>query len=135
MRKQTALKTTVKVVTKIKRTLQAYALARPYLRLSLKILKAKNDKDNWKYPKTGQTGISKVAASPLNAAAEIIGKRIIDQCQWTTSTWSSAGEENSGVSEDLNHSANQAEAYTFEAVIARPDCGRFSFPCVTCARC
>ncbi|KAI4178567.1 MAG: hypothetical protein LQ346_007404, partial [Caloplaca aetnensis] len=47
VRRQTALKDATKQLAKVKRTLQAYAFARPSVRLSLKVLKAKSDKNNW----------------------------------------------------------------------------------------
>jgi len=128
VRKQTALKTPVKVLTKIKRTLQADALARPHLRLSFKILKAKNDKDSWKYPKKGQTSDSRITASPITAATEMFGQKVIDHCQWASSSWSSAGEEIRGLPEGFEIGANQTEAYTFEAVLARQNGGRLGSP-------
>ncbi|KAK4693804.1 hypothetical protein P7C71_g3659, partial [Lecanoromycetidae sp. Uapishka_2] len=108
VRQQTAMKTSIKTLAKMRRTLQAYVLARPHLCLSLKILKAKSDKDNWKFPKTGQLGSSKVTATPINAAIDILGKKVIDQCDWKISTLSSAEGETG--------------AYTFEAVLAKNDC-------------
>ncbi|KAL8764817.1 MAG: hypothetical protein Q9209_007861 [Squamulea sp. 1 TL-2023] len=79
VRQQTALKESAKQLAKIKRTLQVYALARPSVRLSLKILKAKNDKGNWLYaPKSD--------ASVLDAAVKVFGKKLTDQCRWVV--WS-----------------------------------------------
>lgn len=123
VRKQTAMKTAIKTLGKTRRNLQAYALARPQLRLSLRILKAKTDKDSWKYPKTGQVGITKFPTTTINAAIDVFGKKIMDQCQWSTSTWSSSGEEIGGNLEGLNTSTIEVETYTFEAVLARDDCG------------
>ena len=55
VRKQTAVKAATKILSRIKSMLQAYALARPYVRFALKVLKAKNDKGNWTYvPAKGQ---------------------------------------------------------------------------------
>ncbi|KAL9579343.1 MAG: hypothetical protein Q9203_006735 [Teloschistes exilis] len=70
---KTALKDSAKQLTKIKRTLQAYALARPSARLALKVLKAKNDKDNWTYAPKHEASVS-------DAAVKIIGKKATDQC-------------------------------------------------------
>ena len=114
-------KTSAKLLAKVKRMLHAYTLARPHLRLSLKILKAKNDKGNWKY--TG-VGHSKTRASAFDAATEIIGKKVTDQCQLICLSWSSAGRQADGTSEALGVGASQDEMYTFEAVLAKFECGR-----------
>ncbi|KAK5016598.1 hypothetical protein BJ546DRAFT_329035 [Cryomyces antarcticus] len=76
VRKQVALKSSVKCLVKIKRTLQAYALARPTIRFSLRVLKAKNDKGNWIYaPKPG--------AGVEDAAFKVVGKDCASQCRWS----------------------------------------------------
>ncbi|KAL8780019.1 MAG: hypothetical protein Q9213_006663 [Squamulea squamosa] len=80
VRQQTAIKDSAKQLAKIKRILQAYALARPFVRLSLKILKAKNDKGNWVY-------VPKSDASVLDAAVKVVGKKVTDQCRWVV--WNS----------------------------------------------
>ncbi|KAJ5818829.1 DNA mismatch repair protein C-terminal [Penicillium riverlandense] len=49
VRRQTVLKSAAKNITRIKKLLQAYAMARPSKRLSLKVLKAKNENNNWVY--------------------------------------------------------------------------------------
>jgi len=75
VRKQTALKTAAKCLGRIKRTMQAYALARPSVRFSLRILKAKNEKGNWLYaPKTD--------ATVEDAALKVVGKDCAGQCAW-----------------------------------------------------
>lgn len=75
VRKQVALKAAPKTLTKIKQMLQSYAFARPATRLSLKVIKAKNDKDNWTYaPKIGG-GIE-------DTAFKVVGKPCASQCTW-----------------------------------------------------
>lgn len=49
VRRQNILKSGSKTLIKIKRLVQSYALARPSTRLSLKVLKAKNENNNWTY--------------------------------------------------------------------------------------
>lgn len=122
VRRQAVEKTSVKMQGKIKRLLQAYALARPNLRLSLKVLKAKNEKANWKYPKHTGVGNSKTGASNLSAAIDVVGQNITDQCQWALSTWSSAGEQIDTASAALDGKA-ALERFTFDAVLATPGCG------------
>lgn len=118
VRRQTALKDSAKQLTKIKRTLQAYALARPSARLALKVLKAKNDKDNWTYAPKHEASVS-------DAAVKIIGKKATDQCQWVV--WHA---EIPGIQPSL-HSGQQVEghldqdpAYHVEAMIPRAGCGK-----------
>lgn len=75
VRKQVALKAAPKTLTKIKQLLQSYVFARPATRLSLKVIKAKNDKDNWTYaPKVG-SGIE-------DTAFKVVGKPCASQCAW-----------------------------------------------------
>ena len=73
VRKQTALKVTAKCLAKLKKTLHAYAFARPAVRFSLRILKAKNEGGNWMYaPKSG--------ASVEDVALKVVGKECATQC-------------------------------------------------------
>lgn len=93
VRKQVALKAGPKTLTKIKQLLQSYAFARPATRLSLKVIKAKNDKDNWTYaPKVGG-GIE-------DTAFKVVGQPCASQCAWA----------------ELEH-----EGFTVEAFLPRPD--------------
>ncbi|GAB7355189.1 hypothetical protein MBLNU459_g5746t1 [Dothideomycetes sp. NU459] len=73
VRKQVALKGTVKTLAKIKQTLQAYAFARPATRFSLRVLKAKNDRDNWTYAPKPDGGIE-------DAALKVVGKSCVSHC-------------------------------------------------------
>ncbi|KAK5134645.1 hypothetical protein LTR08_006301 [Meristemomyces frigidus] len=76
VRRQVALKNIDKCLRKIKQTCQAYAFARPHVRMSLRVLKAKNDKGNWMYaPKPG--------GSVEDAALKIVGSACASQCIWT----------------------------------------------------
>jgi len=127
VRRQAAEKASVKTLAKIKRVLQAYALARPSLRLSLKVLKAKNEKAknekaNWKYPKNTGVGNSRNSASYFSAAIDVIGKNVTDQCQWISSTWSSAGEQIDTAlgAQDV---VAATDSFTFDTVLATPGCG------------
>lgn len=74
VRKQTALKSASKTLVGIRKLIQAYALARSEVRLSLKVLKAKDGKANWSYAP------SKAAASLLEAASKVAGKEVAAQC-------------------------------------------------------
>ncbi|KAL4902673.1 hypothetical protein BDW74DRAFT_180770 [Aspergillus multicolor] len=49
VRRQTVVKNAKKTLLRIKKMVQAYALARPSVRLSFKVLKAKNESGNWIY--------------------------------------------------------------------------------------
>ena len=127
VRRQAAEKTAVKQLAKIRKMLQSYALTRPHLRLSLKILKAKDRKGDWTYPKGGALSASRVEAS-FNTATDIFGKKLTSECESSVSTWSSAGEQiNEIIVEHPGSSASSGEAYTLEAIIAKKDCGVY-FP-------
>ncbi|KAK3706332.1 hypothetical protein LTR37_012847 [Vermiconidia calcicola] len=76
VRKQVMLKGTEKTLKKIKETLQSYAFARPHIRCSFRVLKAKNDKGNWMYaPKPG--------GNAEDAAFKIVGAACASQCTWS----------------------------------------------------
>lgn len=76
VRRQGALKDTEKCLKKIKQLLQSYAFARPAVRLSLRVLKAKTDKYNWTYaPKPG--------GNAEDAAFKIVGAACASQCVWS----------------------------------------------------
>ena len=74
VRKQTALKATLRTTTTVRKLLQAYAFTRSEVRLSFKVLKAKIEKANWAFaPSTTPDSLSEVAA-------KVVGKEIADQC-------------------------------------------------------
>ncbi|ORX99871.1 histidine kinase-like ATPase [Clohesyomyces aquaticus] len=76
VRKQSALKHSSKYLSQVKRVIQSYALARPTVRFSLQVRKAKTDKGNWVYaPKAG--------ANAEDAAFKAIGRECASQCNWT----------------------------------------------------
>ena len=123
VRRQAAEKTAVKMLAKVKRMLQAYALARPHLRLSLKILKAKDRKGDWTYPTNGALIASQFDAT-LHAATDIFGKKLTSQCIVVSSSWLSTGEQiDEATSKKLEPSASRDEAYNLEATLARRDGG------------
>jgi DNA mismatch repair protein MutL len=76
VRKQVALKNAEKNLTKVKQMLQSYAFARPGVRISFKVLKAKNESANWVYaPKPG--------ANAEDVALKIAGTCCTSQCTWS----------------------------------------------------
>ena len=76
VRRQVALKHTDQTLKRIKRILQSFAFARPLVRFSLKVSKAKNDKGNWMYaPKAG--------GNAEDAAFKIVGASCASQCTWS----------------------------------------------------
>ena len=119
VRRQTALKSPAATFSKIKRTLQAYALARPSIRFSLKVLKAKSDKDNWMYaPKAG--------ACVSDAAIKVVGKEVAGQCQWIVWTNNEPRNLSSSSTPDgavTGHSSTGNDGYSIEAFLPRPQCG------------
>ncbi len=114
------MKTCTKTLAKIKQTLQAYAIARPATRVSLKVLKAKNDTSNWIYaPKAG--------ASVPDAAMKVVDKNIAGQCHWIS--WDSSAHsslETNGVAELEGVQDDQAGtvSYWIEAFLPRPDASK-----------
>ena len=113
IRKQTALKVSAKMNTKIKRVLQAYALARPCVRFSLKVLKAKDEKGNWTYaPKAGST--------VEDAALKVLNTQAVGQCRWQV--WTKQTTENC---ENAEGDDPETASYRIEALLPKPQCGAF----------
>lgn len=98
VRRQTALKSTSRTLSDIKKILQAYAFARPNVRISFKVLKAKNDKYSWTY------GPRPASTSLLDATTKIVGQEVAAQCE--ARLWTS------------NHEGEAANALVINAVIA-----------------
>ncbi|KAG2420227.1 hypothetical protein HFD88_005027 [Aspergillus terreus] len=73
VRRQTTLKNTTKTLARVKRLIQEYAAAQPSKRLSLKVLKAKNENGNWMYAPKPNAGL-------LDAALKIAGADVASTC-------------------------------------------------------
>lgn len=71
-----AAKGSAKCLAKIRRLIQAYALARPTVRFRLHVFKAKNYKGDFIYA-------PKANANVEDAALKIVGKECALQCEWT----------------------------------------------------
>ena len=71
VRRQNALKSGQKTLIQIKSLLQGYALARPHVRFSLRVLKTKNDKSNWSY-------VPNTPATLLHVATQLYGRSVTD---------------------------------------------------------
>jgi DNA mismatch repair protein MutL len=76
VRKQTATKDSSKCLAKLRRLLQAYALARPTIRFRLHILKAKNNKHDFIYAPN-------VSSNMEDAVFKVISKDCALECGWT----------------------------------------------------
>ncbi|KAL9054584.1 MAG: hypothetical protein Q9162_004046 [Coniocarpon cinnabarinum] len=73
VRKQAAKKNAAKCLNKVKATLQAYAMARPSVRFSLKVLKSKNDKNNWTYAPKSNPSVE-------DATLKVVGNNCASRC-------------------------------------------------------
>ena len=119
VRRQTALKVSAKLHSKIKGILEGYALARPSVRFSLRVLKANNDKANWTYA-------PKVGASVMDAAMKVLGQLAVAQCQWHV--WSpveSPNQERPATSA-TDEPEPDSTCFSIEALLPRPECGKLS---------
>ncbi|KAI4707700.1 hypothetical protein J4E89_007806 [Alternaria sp. Ai002NY15] len=76
VRKETAIKNSAKMLAKIRRLMQAYALARPTIRFRLRVLKAKNSNGDFVYAPKADANIE-------DAVLKVIGKDCALQCAWT----------------------------------------------------
>ncbi|KAA6415918.1 MAG: hypothetical protein FRX48_00637 [Lasallia pustulata] len=118
VRRQTALKSSAATLSKIKRTLKAYAIARPSTRFSLKVLKARTEKDNWVYA-------PKVGACVSDAAIKVVGKKVAGQSHWITRSQNdSQGLECSPTpgGSATARSSKRNDNYTIETFLPKPQC-------------
>lgn len=106
MRRQTALKSATNTLTKIKKLVQAYALAQISRRFSLKVLRAKNENNNWTY-----------APAPVPSLADVVmktfGRELSSSCILKEISSGSLGEQEI-ISEQALH---------IFAFLPRPDSG------------
>lgn len=76
VRKHSATKNAAKCLAKLRRLMQAYALARPFVRFRLHILKAKNNKGDFIYAPKSRSNVE-------DAVLKVISKDCALQCDWT----------------------------------------------------
>lgn len=91
VRRQIALKCASKTLAKIKKLLQAYAMAKPSTRLSLKVLRGKNESNNWVYAPTSNSSLR-------DATIRVLGAEIASQCifkEWKSAPCTVAEKESS----------------------------------------
>ncbi|KAL4790469.1 hypothetical protein BDV19DRAFT_382306 [Aspergillus venezuelensis] len=80
VRRQTAVKNSKKTAVRIRKMIQAYAMARPSVRLAFKVLKGKNHNGNWMYA-PGKN------ATLVDAALKVAGTDVASGCaikEWPT---------------------------------------------------
>ena len=118
VRRQTAIKSSARTSSKIKRLLQAYALARPTVRFSFKVLKARNEKANWSYaPQAG--------ATVTDAALRVVDQSTVFQCQWRVFSSSNvAGIAPESPPTAADQSSGEGK-YMIESLIPNHHCGTY----------
>ncbi|KAI4864814.1 hypothetical protein F4820DRAFT_325551 [Hypoxylon rubiginosum] len=107
VREQTAIKNSTKTIDMIRELLRSYAMARPQVRLSFKVLQS--PKQSWSYsPKLG--------AGVKEAAIQLFGTELASQCD------EKIFETGGPVSEDAStkHQDLLNDRYVFEAFIPKP---------------
>ncbi|KAJ5424562.1 Ribosomal protein S5 domain 2-type fold subgroup [Penicillium cf. griseofulvum] len=98
VRRQTALKGAARNLTRIKKLLQAYAIAQPSKRLSLKVLKAKNENSNWTYAPSADASLS-------DAALKVAGTEVSSFCVMRRLCSCSTAGDRRGSSDQLEYEA------------------------------
>ncbi|GKZ21369.1 ATP-binding mismatch repair protein [Aspergillus brasiliensis] len=73
VRRQTTLKNAAKTLVRIKKLVQAYAIAQPSKRLSLRVLKAKTEANNWMYAPGNTTNL-------VDAVMKVVGTEVASSC-------------------------------------------------------
>ena len=110
VRRRTALKTSAKTLERIKSLLQGHAIARPAVRLSLKVLKSEGNRANWVYA-------SKPDATLADAASIIFGPLMLKLCEFQT--WDSTNQTIRG------RALSREDRFVFKALLPSRSCGRF----------
>ena len=103
---------------KIKTTLQAYALTRPLVRFSLKVLKAKNEKANCIYSPAPGMSLSK-------AALRVLDQNAVKQCD--IQTWPPLVSESAAgnpIEDESREHPVTSDDFRIEALVPRVDCGK-----------
>ncbi|KAI0898476.1 hypothetical protein F4806DRAFT_458521 [Annulohypoxylon nitens] len=110
VRQQWVIKESTKTVDKIRAVLRSYAMARPQLKLSFKVLQS--PKQNWSYsPKPG--------ASVKEAAIQLFGSEIATCCLEKTFAMNEPHKENNKANE--KQSPSHSGPYKLEAFILKPN--------------
>lgn len=104
VRQQVVLKEAQKSILNIKHLLHAYALARPQVRLSFKIM-GKNPTQSWSYSPRPQATIKE-------AVVQIFGTGLMSQCMLQTLA------TEVGIETDISHDGPE---FVIEAVLPKPD--------------
>ncbi|KAJ5157734.1 DNA mismatch repair protein C-terminal [Penicillium canariense] len=105
VRRQAALKGATKTLTKIKRLVQTYAMAQLSKRFSLKVLKAKNENNNWIYAPGANPALA-------DAAVKVVGRDVTSCCIMK--------EAVSGIPTHNDENPNQSQ-YHIVALLPRND--------------
>ena len=104
VRRQSALRSSVKSLGKIKTLLQAYALARPTVRISLKVLKSRSDRGYWAYAATDDAGV-------LDAARQVVGIECAGACSRVSHAW------------EQHEAGDESRCFRVEALLPTSDAG------------
>jgi DNA mismatch repair protein MutL len=110
VRKQWALKEAAKAVSQIRQLQHTYFFARPYLRISFKILG--NPKGSWSCAPGGQPSVRE-------AALQIFGADLVAQCFERTMSFASSEEDEAAAAKVTPTSQGQGN-YTIEAFLPKP---------------
>jgi hypothetical protein len=135
VRKETAIKQAPRTLVRIRELLQAYAIARPAVRFSLKVLGSKSDKGSWIYAPRPNN------ATLADAALSVAGKDAAAQCFRYSSSSSVSypsslphAKSTSGDGEAVEGGEGDEEAqgetekggFVIEAFLPKPKAGEFS---------
>ena len=116
VRRQTVLKSSVKILTTIKKLLQSYAFARPHIRFSVKVLKSKDEKHNWMYGATS-------TATTKDVAAQVGGHRLASECEIETNVQSQEASE--ADKNEVDASMIGSTRFRVSALLPKVNAGKF----------
>ena len=115
VRRQAALKNTAKTLTRVKKMVQSYAMSQPSKRLSFKILKAKNESNNWVYAPVQN-------ATLIDASLKTVGSSVASCCM--TKNWPL---ENKAINSEQVARENLS-GYKLTTILPKPDAGNSLLP-------
>ena len=113
VRRQTVLKSANKILYRIKLLLQDYAIAKPVVRITFKVLKAKSEKGNWSY-------VPKRDAITLDAAGQVYSRSL--SAALSTANWPKDQHLVNGTSPGSIDSP--PKVVRIDALLPLPTCGR-----------
>ncbi|RKU42790.1 hypothetical protein DL546_003476 [Coniochaeta pulveracea] len=111
VRKQWAIKEAAKTISQIRQLQHTYFFARPYMRISFKVLG--NPKSSWSYAPGARPSMKE-------AALQIFGADLVSHCVERTMSFAASDDDEAAVASCDTLKSDEQSHYTFEAFLPKP---------------